>query len=574
MVLLLTGPGIQSVSAQEQPSLVVDGADEHLLANLQAHLALPEEPCDAPRARLRRSLPELQASAVTALNALGHYHARVAMRFVETEACWRLELSVDPGAATQLRDVAIAIEGEDASLRAPFEALVAESALVSGAVLDHAAYEQLKTALTARATDLGHFEARFVESVIALDLPAHAADIQLRFDPGPRYRFGAMRIENPGVLSDALLRDMLALREGEPYSTSGLAELREGFDASRYFARVRISPRIREASAGQVPVDIDLGLRPRHAWSSGIGFTTDTGPRARASYENRYLNSRGHRVQADTSISAIRAELGGSYSVPLNRRWADEVIHSARYIVEDDDVYRSSRLLAGIALPSETRSGWQRSLSLDLQRDDYKFAGSDTSEDVSLLVLPGISFSRSRADDFIDPSRGWKLLASLKGASDALLSDTTFLQFYGNAKWIHSLGKWRLLARGEVGATWIDQGADLPASLRYFAGGDQSVRGYEFRAIGPVDDEGNPAGGKQLAVASFEVDYRFRERWRLALFADAGSAFANRGDLDPQYSAGIGLRWLSPIGPLRFDLAHPIDGDESFRIHITMGPDL
>ncbi|HHX82546.1 MAG TPA: BamA/TamA family outer membrane protein, partial [Pseudomonadaceae bacterium] len=342
-------------------------------------------------------------------------------------------------------------------------------------------------------------------------------------------------------------------------------------DRSQYFSRIRVAPLIREAQNATVPVDIELGLRPRHAWSSGLGFTTDTGPRARFSYENRFLNSRGHRLQAASSLSSIRAEVGGSYTVPLNHPLADSVIYSAQYIVEDDDVYKSKRLQAGISLPTENRWGWQQTISLDLQRDDYEFTNSD---DVSILVLPGLSLSKSRADDFINPLHGWKLLASVKGASESLLSDNTFLQFYGSAKWIQGFGRFRLLARGELGATWIDQGRELPASLRYYAGGDQSVRGYDFRAIGPQDEEGNAQGGRQLAVSSFEVDYSIRDKWRLAVFTDAGSAFDNQGDLDPVYSAGIGLRWLSPIGPLRIDLAHPIDADESFRIHVTMGPDL
>lgn len=573
-LLLLSVLVAPAVSAQEQPGLTIEGVDGSLLDNLRAHLVLPDLPCDTPRARLRRALPELQQAAGAALNAYGYYHARVALGIGTTEAgtCWQLQASVEPGTPVRLREVRLDLLAGSEAETTPFRSLVNDSGLVTGARLDHAAWESLKTALTARATDLGYFEARFDESVIALDLPARAADLSLRFDAGPRYRFGEFSIDHAGILSDRLLRDMLEVEEGTPYSTAALAEVRDGYDKSRYFSRVRVSPRLGDAVDGAIPVDIELGLRPRHSWSSGIGFTTDTGPRARAAYENRYLNSRGHRLQADLSVSAIRGELGGSYSVPLNHPIADEILYSARYILEDDDVYRSSRLLAGISLPGETRSGWQRTISLDLQRDDYTTTAG--AEDISWLILPGISFSRSRADDFINPMHGWKLLASLKGSNETLLSDTTLLQFYGNAKWVEGSGRWRMLARGEFGATWIDQSADLPASLRYYTGGDQSVRGYDFRAIGPVDAEGNPEGGAQLAVASFEVDYRFRDRWRLALFTDAGSAFDTMGDLDPKYSVGIGLRWLSPIGPLRFDLAHPLNSDESFRIHITMGPDL
>lgn len=559
-----------SALAQPAPELRIQGVEGALLENLQAYLALPEESCSAPLPRLRRSLPELEQAAVTALNGLGYYHATVALNFAVEADCWYLNANVSPGEPLRYRQVDLRIAGDE-EVQRHFEPQVRAARLRPGAVLDHVTYEALKTALGAQATELGYFAAAFDESVIALDLPAHAADLTLHFNPGPRYRFGELRVANPGILSDELIRDMLPLEEGQLYTAAGLAELRGNLDRSQYFSRIRVTPLIREAQNNTVPVDIQLGLRPRHAWTSGLGFTTDTGPRARFSYENRFLNSRGHRLQASSSLSSIRAELGGSYTVPLNHPLADSAIFSAQYIVENDDVYKSKRLQTGISLPTENRWGWQQTLSLNLQRDDYEFTNS---EDVSLLVLPGLSLSKSRADDFINPLDGWKLLASVQGASESLLSDNTFLQFYGSAKWIKGFGRFRLLTRGELGATWIDQNGELPASLRYYAGGDQSVRGYDFRAIGPQDEEGNAQGGRQLAVASFEVDYRIRDKWRLALFTDAGSAFDNRGDLDPVYSAGIGLRWLSPIGPLRIDLAHPINADESFRIHVTMGPDL
>src|SRR5690606_17919743 len=229
-----------AVTAQEQPSLAIEGVDGPLLDNLRAHLVLPDLPCDASRARLRRSLPELQQAAGSALNAFGYYHARVALSFGTTEegSCWQLLANVDPGTPVRLREVHIDLLATTTAETAPFQSLVAESRLVPGARLAHAAWESLTTALPARATALGHFEARLDESVIALDLPARAADLELSFDAGPRYRFGEFRIEHAGILSERLLRDMLAVDEGSPYSTAALAEVRDGFDKSRYFSRV------------------------------------------------------------------------------------------------------------------------------------------------------------------------------------------------------------------------------------------------------------------------------------------------------------------------------------------------
>jgi len=556
-----------------EPSILIEGVEGALHDNLRAHISLEEAACDVSLTRLRRQLPAVRRQVVTGLNAMGYYHAGVTARFRRpAEAgCWELAVAVTPGDPVTLRQVDIRVAG-DAAVQTLFQPVLETGSLISGRVLHHGDYETLKNALSSSAADLGFLDARFEQSQIALDLPQKAADIALHFEPGQRYRFGEFRISRPGILSEELILNLLQVSEGDPYEASTLAELRSSLDRSQYFQQIRVSPLLRELSDGAVPVELDLRLRPRHAWTGGLGFTTDTGPRARVLYENRYLNSRGHRLSVNSSVSPILSQLRSNYIVPLRHPLADQLQYSIGYVVESNEAFDSKRIQLGLALPSQNRWGWQQTLGVELQRDDYELAASD---DVSVLVLPGISLGKTRADDLINPSQGWKLQGSLKGSSASLLSDTTFLQFYGNAKLVQGFGRFRVLSRAEVGATWINEALELPASLRFFAGGDQSLRGYDFRSVAPLDRVRNTLeGGKQLAVGSVELDYRVRDSWRLAVFTDAGNAFNRFDDFTLRQSVGIGLRWLSPIGPLRLDLAHPLQGDESFRIHITMGPDL
>lgn len=569
-LLLCVGFPLQ---AADEPQIVLEGVEGRLRDNVLAHLSLEDAPCTAPLARLRRQLPDLRRQAATGLNALGHYHGSISARFVRTEpdACWELRLTIEPGEPLTLREVRLDIDAT-AEDRRLFQPTLEESRLVAGRVLNHGEYEDLKSALSGQAADLGFLDARFEEARIALDLPQRQADVQLRFVPGQRYRFGAISVSRPGVLSEQLIERLLPVQTGDPYGAASLVALRSSLDRSQYFQQIRVTPQLRNLQGGVVPVQLDLQLRPRHAWTGGLGFTTDTGPRARLSYENRYVNSMGHRLSADTSLSDVRSNINGSYSIPVRHVLADQVQLSAGYIVESNEAFDSQRIQFGIALPSENRYGWQQTLGVDVQRDDYELASSDA---VSWLVLPGISLGKTRADDLINPRHGWKLQGTLKGSSNSLLSDTTFLQFHGTSKLVQAFGRLRLLGRAEVGATWIDETLDLPASLRFFAGGDQSIRGYDFRSVAPQDAvDGTLVGGKQLAVASIELDYQLRDRWRVALFTDAGNAFNRFDDIRVRQSIGVGLRWLSPIGPLRVDLAHAPDAAESFRIHITMGPDL
>ena len=173
-------------------------------------------------------------------------------------------------------------------------------------------------------------------------------------------------------------------------------------------------------------------------------------------------------------------------------------------------------------------------------------------------------------------TRGWRATGKYQFASDALLSDTTLHRVTADLKGIHSLGdSVRGIVRAGGGALGTDDILDIPVSLRFFAGGDQSVRGYDYESIGPRDALGNLVGGLYQAEASIEFDYRFAERWLVAAFADRGAAFNGSSDAEFVTGVGAGIRWLSPIGPLRLDFAWGVSTDDMpFNVHFYMGPEL
>lgn len=553
-----------------EPLIVITGVEPALENNIRAFLSVRNEACSTSPARLRRLLPQVRRQLAEAASALGYYQAEGDARFADSDGCWRLDIAVTPGPRVVLGTVNVSVIG-DAGVQAQFADILQASPLASGLPLHHGNYESFKSALSARAIDEGYFAARFAEAQIALDLDANRADVTLQFDPGPQYRFGTINVLKDDSLNDAVIDGMLPVREGDPYSSDALADVRASLDASQYFRQIRVSPQIGAAAQQQVPVEVELEMRPRHAWTTGLGFTTDTGPRARVAYDNRYVNARGHRLNVDASLSQVRSQLDGNYLIPLADASRQSLNFAGGYSVEDNESFESKRTKLEASIRNQNRAGWLQTLFVDTQHDDYIVAGQ---QDTSVLSTLGASLSRTKADNLINPNRGWKLYTQLRGASDDLLSDATFVQWYGSAKHVLGFGRSRLLSRIEVGATWIDAQDELPASLRYFAGGDQSIRGFAFRELGPVNEAGDVIGGRQLIVGSVEYDFQVRDNWRVAVFADSGNAFNDRDDLEWRHSAGFGVRWLSPIGPVRVDIAHPVDGTDSFRIHVTMGPDL
>lgn len=560
------------LKAQEEnfPLINITGADPELQANILSHLQVRREACDAPLPRLQRQTARVKADVVRAANALGYYQSTNTIRFSSGAACWQLDLDVTPGTRVVLDEVVLQVLGS-AEEQAWFSDILADSPLRTGAPLHHGEYETLKNALSARAADNGFFGARFEQAEIAVDVQTGQADIDLVFNPGQQYRIGEVTITKDGNLSDELIERLMPIRTGDQYSSSVLAELNQQLDASQYFRQIRVAPQIRSAVDQTIPIDVSLLMRPRQAWTGGIGYTTDTGPRTRLSYENRFVNPGGHKIFADSTLSEVQAQVNGNYVIPLADAARQSLNLAVGFSSDNTDSFENKQLKLQAALRNENSSGWQQSVFVDFQRDDFVV---DVQEATTKLTMPGVSISRTIADNLINPAQGWKLFSQVRGASDSVFSDSTFIQASANAKYVTSFGRSRLLTRLDVGATWIDDTIELPASLRYFAGGDQSIRGFKYQALGPLNENGEVAGGKQLIVGSVEYDFLFRNNWRMAVFADSGNAFDDTSAFEFEHSAGIGIRWLSPIGQIRVDLAHPFDAEESFRLHITMGPDL
>ena len=169
---------------------------------------------------------------------------------------------------------------------------------------------------------------------------------------------------------------------------------------------------------------------------------------------------------------------------------------------------------------------------------------------------------------------GVRLDLAIRGADESLVSDIDLIQYGGQLKFITSLGpRDRVIMRGAIGTIETDDFDLVPSSIRFYAGGASSVRGYAYQSLGPTDDDGDAIGARHLLVGSAEYEHYFNDRWGMALFIDAGNALDSFGD-DLEQGAGFGMRWKSPVGPVRVDLANAISDDGDWRLHVNIGPDL
>jgi len=398
-----------------------------------------------------------------------------------------------------------------------------------------------------------------------------SADISLQYESGPRYDFGEIRLEE-GFLESSLARAFLDFDTGMPYDSRLLNKAYRDLSLSGYFSRIELLPVVKEASNGKIPIQVLLEPADRIEYTVGAGFSTDTGPRFRAGYHNRRLNRKGHRFKTDIGLSPVIQGLTAEHRRPMADPRTEWLSYTAALTSEDTDTSESDTARVGFRRSKRISSNWLRTLSLDLSYDRFDVG---VESERTWLTLPAIAFDHKRADRTVFPTRGRRLTLELRGTSEFLGSSTSFLQTVVTGRLVRPASdNGRFLARATIGFTAKSEFNELPPSVRFFAGGDDSVRGFDYQSLGPKDNLGNVIGGSNLLVTSIEYEHLLRGNFYGAVFLDTGNAFDDF-DVDPAVGAGLGLKWLSPVGPLRFYLAHPLNkSDRSVRLHVRLGADL
>jgi len=557
-----------SVVAEARLVVRVQPANAALKENVEGYIgSLGERDLDALQ-RFRRAA---EAQAEKAAQALGYYQAQIVSEVSEGDPL-RLIIRIVPGEPVRLREVTLRIDGPANQLRA-FR-LPSDPRLKAGAVLNHGRYDAAKRQIQNQALRYGFFSGRFTRQRLSIDPRAGVADIELIYDSGPRYLLGAVSFQGDAPFEAQLLQRMVPFAADTPYDSELIAELYQALRSSGYFESVSVDANPSAAEQQRIPVSVQLQTRKPRSMGLGLGFSTDVGPRGRANWTRHWANPQGHSYGAEMELSAPRQNVGLWYDVPGDPPLTDKLRYAGGYQYQElADTDSLSRLLTvGPEWHSKLDSGWQRVISLKWQHEQYKL-GDDAG--LSTLLMPGVSYAYLHSDNRVDPNHGYRLQFDLSAAKRGLLSDADVLHANVLLKGLTTLAyKHRLLGRMQFGATESGGFAAVPPSLRFFAGGDQSVRGYDYQSLSPENTQGDKIGGRYLFAVSAEYQYSVAERWRVATFVDQGNSFNSLDFPSLKSAVGIGLRWVSPVGPLRLDLAHPLDGQGGVRVHFSMGPEL
>lgn len=563
--------------SQVNVSVVISGLDKQLEDNVRLFLSVEQQKNSdlLSQGRLQRLQQKAPQEISRALQPFGYYRVKVDAKLDKLEGGgWQVSYHIDPGPRIRVGVFDVKLAGEMNNDPAFIE-LMDSLRLRPGAPFKHTDYENMKSELARLASERGYVTAKFTRHQVEVDLESYSANIYLHFEGGARYQFGAVTFSQM-VLDESLLRRYLTFQQGDPFHLDRLLELQQALNDSDYFSVVEVSSGQPDAVNLQVPVDIQLTARKRHRLSLGLGYGTDTGARASFGWQIPRYNEQGHHINTQASISQLGYSLSTQYSVPIYNPRTDQLIYSAGQVNEKTDSSESTLKTIGVSI-NRKKGLWRSTLSLNYQQEDFTVADVD---DQTTLFIPGMNWSRVWGKEFwgnqvINFFDGVRLDLGVRLAGTDLLSDVDFSQYNGSIKSINRLAAaHRIISRGRLGYTNTQDFDRLPASIRYFAGGAQSVRGYSYQSLGPLDENGDVTGGQYLIEGSIEYEYSINPRWGIALFMDAGNAVNNLDD-ELERGAGFGLRWNSPIGPVRFDFASAISrADKPWRLHINIGPDL
>ncbi|MCB1567202.1 MAG: outer membrane protein assembly factor [Xanthomonadales bacterium] len=528
-------------------------------------------------ARLAYLLRKAPAEVVRALEPFGYYESQVQSQVTRTDGKADVVLEVAAGDPVTVAELRLAINGaasDDERIAAAVDGFHPRQ----GERLEHARYEDGKSAIQHALLARGYFDAQLDVHRVEVSRAQHRADIDLAWTSGVRYRFGETRFEGSHV-RESLLEKTVPYQRGEPYEQDQLLALQQRLTALDYFGVIDVRPDTEQAEGEEVPIVISLQPGKRTVYTAGLSFGTDSGAGIQLGMERRWVNDRGHKFSTQLDWAQRRKSLGAQYRIPAFA-WSEGWYSlGANRRDEESDVLKT-RITELVASRSGAWNGWTLAVGAHLRNEEFELGSEQDRRDGralrgrTRLIYPELSAQRVVSDDPMYPSRGFSLRGEFKIGAQALGSDVSFAQVLVEAKLIRSFGERnRMLLRGQLGRTVTNSFSRLPPSLRFFAGGDRSIRGYGYQEVGPRVGE-LPIGGKNLLVGSAEFERMFTATWGAAAFVDAGNAF-NEINGGAAMGAGLGLRWRSPVGMVRVDLAHGFDEAASrFQIHLNIGPDL
>jgi translocation and assembly module TamA len=586
VVALFAVPALADITVE------VRGVEEDIRNNVLAYLSFEryKKSDDLSPEFVERLQERAEREVRLALRPFGFYEPKVTSEVKREgtggDQVYRVVITITPGKPIIVDKVEVKVTGPGAG-DPIFTSITNDLPIQSGDRLSHSNYESLKGGL---------LRAAMLRNEMRVDPQAYVAEVAIEFETGERYRFGATTIKQDAI-DEPLVRKFLRYNENDPFNASELLRTQFALDDSLYFSTVEVLPGGRDRENLIVPVSIVAEPNRKHRVQYGVGYGTDTQVRGTIAWENRRVNTRGHRFRTEVKAAAESQSLDARYIVPIGDPATEKFTlqltgeHETRADTEDQNI----DFMPSITHIRRSWFGehfWQRVLYVELLDTRTRFTESDRVEEQTLLI-PGVSFALVPRNYLGEALFSRALYFELRGSPSSLGSDASFVQTRVSGERVFDLDearRWHIYVRADVGATAVTDTEGLAPSQRFFAGGDRSVRGFGLNDLSPVqetiDENGDPVlekvGGKHMFAGSVELirDLPWKRlNLSAAVFYDVGNAFDRWGD-DLMYSVGVGIRLRLPVVSVGIDVAQaltiPAGSTErpGPRLHLNFSPKL
>ncbi len=510
-----------------------------------------------------------------ALSALGYFSPELETSWEETESAVTLRVKVDKGDPVTIAATNIRVEGDGAE--EPFFKPILEKAPPIGSVLNQSDYDSIKNQLLKSAIEHGYFRSEFKEHELGVQRATHKSYWKLLLNTGPRFKLGHVTFTGSQI-QEEYLRALIPFEEGEPYTNERFSRLSQNLNETGWFSTVVVVPQTEQADEHYVmPVSATVVPRIKNTVDLGLGFSSDGGPHGSMHWNRPWINSRGWSLDADVDLDKNEPSAELEFKIPLARNPLEHYwTVSASYEKTDLNDTESSQVDMAVARHWKYENRWQREVHVHFLHN--AFTQADVSH-TTTIVYPGIQFDRTRyrgSETF--PSWGDSQRYGFDMARSGILSDVSFLRFTLNASLVRT--PWeghRFITRAAFGWLATESFDEIPPDLRFFAGGDRSIRGYDYKSVSPTDSAGRLTGAKKMLTASLEYQKRIEGPWWGAAFVDGGEAVHSFANVRWKVGVGAGVRWVSPIGPIKLDIAFPTDGGFSIKnahLYFALGTEL
>ncbi len=523
---------------------------------------------------LRRRADRDRERFVKLLRSKGYYGSQVGVEIDPELKPVQVTFHFDPGPVYRIQSVEINIEGS-----APPELTLPEPEAVG---LAYGKPLETRTVLDAESELLrvlktkGYPFPRVADRRVVVDHAKRSASVGFHLALGPSAAFGPTTITGLKSVEESLIQKKIPWKTEDRFNADLFPKLRHRLAALGLFSTIRILPAETLDESGHLPVSIELTERKHRSIGAGVSYRTDERLGGQVMWEHRNLFGRGRRLRFSGAASNFTRNAEGLFRIPSFYLENQNLNLNARLAKDTPPAYSSDNLKSILALDREI--GEDRLISLGIGFKEASVEQLGIEEDFRLFFLPAKAYW-DYSDNLLDPSRGGRLNLGLTPFTDTLNTDLHFVKGEIGYRQYYPIERIPVVLAGRV-LMGIIAGAernDIPADERFYAGGGGSIRGYFYQTVGPLVDE-TPVGGKYLFEISGEIRGRISERLGLVAFLDGGSAFeGNPFDSGEKllWGAGLGIRYNTPIGPLRLDIGFPLnrrgDFDDPFQVYINLG---